>query len=614
MSQQVLIEFYDTQNNKIRDKLHVPLSITRKHLLSLLNQPTPSNLYLNDQEIRTTLQDVTDSQKICLEQILKIKILPSTDTLPIQTTHCSSSYSGHESPVLCIKYSTCGAYIYSGGGDCTLRVWHALTKTQVKVNKHHTHWVLCIDCSIYTVVSGDMSGTICTYTVTGDFIHTHQIHKNAITALILHHDRIYTSSRDKTVKISTLTGTILYSYTHTQPVTCIALNTYFFISGSTDKSLKIYTHHFKHLKTLTNHKNRINCIFLNNKFILTTSDDHTAHLYHIEGLENTNFEKLDNKLENNLDGNKEGVNDKEVEEGVINSTNKQHSDINEFGEQQGDIKESNTSTNKQQGVNNLSNNTTNKQHPLNNSIDKQQGVSNLSNNTTNKQHPLNNSIDKQQGVNNLSNNTTNKQHPLNNSIDKQQGVNNLSNNTTNKQHPLNNSIDKQQGVNNLSNNTTNKQHPLITIPSSFITLNHNSIITTASISPNNTIIATGSFDKKVKIWNTTGTLISEYLHLNSIYKVHCTNTSIISASKDGIIKIYSYYNKSIVNEFICKNEIYCFDIYNSQLVCGCKDKKGRVFRERSDRIRDTNTYHPVNNNTILIPITLLIRILVNNTS
>ncbi|TBT97197.1 hypothetical protein CWI39_3115p0010, partial [Hamiltosporidium magnivora] len=126
-----------------------------------------------------------------------------------------------------------------------------------------------------------------------------------------------------------------------------------------------------------------------------------------------------------LDSGLEGVNNKNMIEGVSNNTSNYHPFSN--------------STSKQQGVNN----TIDDYHPFSNGTSKQQGV----NKSIDDYHPFSNGTSKQQGVNK----SIDDYHPFSNGTSKQQGVNK----SIDDYHPFSNSTSKQQGV----NDSTIDYHP-----------------------------------------------------------------------------------------------------------------------------------------------------------
>ena len=60
-------------------------------------------------------------------------------------TRCSSTLSGHGSPILCAAFSPTGDSLATGSGDCTARLWDLNTETPSHTLTGHKGWVLCVE-------------------------------------------------------------------------------------------------------------------------------------------------------------------------------------------------------------------------------------------------------------------------------------------------------------------------------------------------------------------------------------------------------------------------------------------------------------------------------------
>ncbi|MCA9750420.1 MAG: hypothetical protein KC414_15020, partial [Romboutsia sp.] len=161
-----LIQFEDKDGKSLSDVLQVPNNIDVDQMKSLIN--TTQDLYINGSKILNNLQEsLSNTQINDIEEIKKIRLseeLPSTTP----AIYCSSTYSGHEGPVLAVKIFD--KILISSGGDKTVRFWDLLTKTQKNIVQKHNHWVQCIDLNEKYVVSGGMDNSINLYDHEGNYL------------------------------------------------------------------------------------------------------------------------------------------------------------------------------------------------------------------------------------------------------------------------------------------------------------------------------------------------------------------------------------------------------------------------------------------------------------
>ncbi|WUR04903.1 notchless protein 1-like protein [Vairimorpha necatrix] len=264
----LLVEFEDQNGKPLSDKMQVPDNITLDQLKSLIN--TNLSLYINGEPILDTLLSTISSLNLNNEDIIKIrtnKEEPSTQA----ATFCSSSYSGHEGPVLCLKFDD---ILVTGGSDCTIRFWDLTTKTQKKILKKHNHWIQCLNISPCKkfVVSGSIDGDIKLWSSDGEFIRSFIGHRDSVVAINFFKDMIVSASRDKSVKVFDFNGKCIFSYAHTKPVTCLVNNSEDLVSAGRDGKMKIYKGH-SDLREINGHGSPINCLDMNGSFMISGSDD-----------------------------------------------------------------------------------------------------------------------------------------------------------------------------------------------------------------------------------------------------------------------------------------------------------------------------------------------------
>lgn len=268
MSTLSLIQFEDQDGNKISEVLQVPNSIEVDQLKSLVG--TTLDLFINGNLITNSLdKSLSTSQLQNVEEIKKIKLAQDLPTSK-PAFYCSSTYSGHQGPVLCTRFANDIAV--TTGGDKTIRFWDLLTKTQFKIAEKHTHWVLCTDFNNEIVVSGGMDGLVNIYNHKGEHIRTLSKHKNGISAIKIHKDKIISCSRDSTCVVWNFDGTISATWNHSKAIKSLCAYENIIITGSIDGRIMVYKDN-KHYCDLSGHTAQINCIEAYKNYIITGDDN-----------------------------------------------------------------------------------------------------------------------------------------------------------------------------------------------------------------------------------------------------------------------------------------------------------------------------------------------------
>jgi len=277
MSTISLIQFEDSLGNAISEVLQVPNVIDTAQLKSLIN--TTQELYINGNIISATLENaLTQSQLNNLEEIKKIKLsqdLPSAKP----AFYCSSTYSGHEGPVLCTKYAN--SILVTSGGDKTVRFWDLLTKTQFNIVQKHNHWVTCLDFNDRFIVSGGMDGIVNIYDYKGNFVRCFARHKDGISALKIDTDKIISCSRDSTCIVWDFEGNVLLNWNHSKAIKSLCLYNGIVITGGADNRIRVYKEcpnkkEIKYYCELVGHSSQINCIEAFGNYVI--SGDDSGHI------------------------------------------------------------------------------------------------------------------------------------------------------------------------------------------------------------------------------------------------------------------------------------------------------------------------------------------------
>ncbi|KAF7683250.1 Ribosome assembly protein 4 [Astathelohania contejeani] len=276
MTDLAIIEFEDQAGNKLPGQHQVPLSIELIHLRQLVAD-TKVNLYVNGTPITTTLEEALQNQSIVIrEECIRIRMVQDAPRAS-PALFCTSSYSGHESAVLALKFTDTG--LVSAGGDGTVRFWDLGTQTQKCILKQHTHWVQCLATYQNLVASGSMDNTINLYTTDGVHIKTFRGHRDAITSLqFIDKNQLLSASRDHTVRVWDREGKITFSYAHSHPVSQALSYKDYIISCGRDQLIKVY-YQFKYKTELKGHTDWINSIDMHRDTIVSGGDDNKLILW-----------------------------------------------------------------------------------------------------------------------------------------------------------------------------------------------------------------------------------------------------------------------------------------------------------------------------------------------
>lgn len=85
------------------------------------------------------------SQAFTPEDVFIVRCSPQAVFRVRPATRCSSTLSGHTSPILCASFSPTGNLLATGSGDCNARLWDLFTETPSHVLSGHKGWVLCVE-------------------------------------------------------------------------------------------------------------------------------------------------------------------------------------------------------------------------------------------------------------------------------------------------------------------------------------------------------------------------------------------------------------------------------------------------------------------------------------
>ncbi|KAJ1858401.1 ribosome assembly [Coemansia sp. RSA 2703] len=296
----ILAQFQTADGQRTGPPLSLPSDVTPEQLTVLINSflanddPRPYSFYIDDTEIvRSVDADILATSTRSTEDTLTIVYQPQAFFKVRAVTRCSTTMTGHTEAVLSVSFSPDGSQLASGSGDTTVRIWDLTTETPRHTCRGHAKWVLTIAWAPTgrVLASGAMDNHVRLWDpLTGQALGGPLTgHKAWITALAwepVHINprgtRLASSSKDGTVRVwDTALRRCLFTLSgHTAAVTCVKwAGDGRIYSASRDKTIKIWNPDGSLYKTLVGHAHWVNTLALSTDFALRTGAvDHTGRL------------------------------------------------------------------------------------------------------------------------------------------------------------------------------------------------------------------------------------------------------------------------------------------------------------------------------------------------
>ncbi|KAF8954203.1 ribosome assembly protein [Flammula alnicola] len=299
--------------------VNLPANVSREGLEALVNklssqgeEPVPFSFHVKLREDKNALPgaptQVVISKSIevdilghptgdfTTEDVIVIHCSPQSVFRVRPATRCSSTLSGHSSPILCASFSPTGNLLATGSGDTNARLWDLNTETPSHVLSGHKGWVLCVEWEAMEreLATGGHDGHVRlwdpkTGTPIGDALKGHSKHIMSLAWEPIHINatspRLASSSKDGTVRVwSTLTRRTEYTLGgHSASVNLVKWGggggkKGVLYTASSDRTVRIWDAEAgRPLHTLKEHAHWVTTLTLNTDFVLRTGPfDHTG--------------------------------------------------------------------------------------------------------------------------------------------------------------------------------------------------------------------------------------------------------------------------------------------------------------------------------------------------
>ncbi|KAG8982746.1 hypothetical protein FRB90_006576 [Tulasnella sp. 427] len=273
---------------------HVPLPSTDKPSSTedQSQKPAPTRLAVTTNILADVLKHPLNTYTT--EDVLAIHCTPQSIFRVRPATRCSSTLTGHSSPILCASFSPTGRLMATGSGDMTCRLWNLDSETPWATLSGHKGWVLCVEWEAREriLATGGHDGHVRLWdpvkgVAIGDAMKGHTKWITSLAWEPIHinpkNPRLASSSKDGTVRVWDPTNRRMeYSLSgHTAAVNVVrwgGIGKGVLYTAGSDRIIRVWdADGGKLLYTLKDHAHWVTTLALSTDFVLRTGPfDHTA--------------------------------------------------------------------------------------------------------------------------------------------------------------------------------------------------------------------------------------------------------------------------------------------------------------------------------------------------
>ncbi|KAK7044651.1 WD40 repeat-like protein [Favolaschia claudopus] len=321
-SSNIVVQFVSEDDGQpLAPAVNLPANLSREALEGLLNKLSPQvpqedpvpfsfHVQLPEDDVKIPgaptrivisksieddiLKHPLNSRSFTEEDVFVVHCSPQSVFRVRPPTRCSSTLSGHSSPILCASFSPTGNFLATGSGDTTARLWNLGTEMPSHTLSGHMGWVLCVEWEAMErkLATGGHDGHVRiwdpkTGKPVGDALKGHTKWITSLCWEPIHLNpsapRLASSSKDNTVRVwSLLTRRVEYTLGgHTASVNVVkwgGVGTGVLYTASSDRTVRVWDAEAgRPLHTLKDHAHWVTTLALNTDFVLRTGPfDHTG--------------------------------------------------------------------------------------------------------------------------------------------------------------------------------------------------------------------------------------------------------------------------------------------------------------------------------------------------
>ncbi|GAM17712.1 hypothetical protein SAMD00019534_008870 [Acytostelium subglobosum LB1] len=207
------------------------------------------------------------------------------DDLEDSKRRCLRTMSGHKNGTICLGSTP--NRIVSGSADGSIKIWDRLDGSCIDTIQTHSS-VWCLQIVGNSLICGCVDGTMRVFDLnTSQSLRTMRGHTAPVRCLqaINHNgqDLVISGSYDKTIKVWDMDARCVNTIrAHTHKINCIQYENGQMVSGSHDSLLKVWDMNGQLIHTLQGHENMIHCLQFKGSKLLSGSTDSTIKLWDLK--------------------------------------------------------------------------------------------------------------------------------------------------------------------------------------------------------------------------------------------------------------------------------------------------------------------------------------------